>query len=56
MAHEAAASRPRLVTYTGDISYSDGTVGDWELFMENAAPVLGSTPVLVQSGNHERDG
>ncbi len=56
MAKAAAATRPGLVTYTGDISYADGIIGDWELFMENAAPVLGLAPVLVQQGNHERDG
>ena len=55
MAKQAAALQPRLVTYTGDISYSDGTLGDWELFMDNAAEVLATTPVLVQEGNHERD-
>lgn len=50
MAKQAALYSPRLVTYSGDISYSDGTIGDWELFMENAAPVLGAMPVLVQEG------
>ena len=55
MAKQAALYKPRLVTYSGDISYSDGNIGDWELFLDNAAPVLGSMPVLVQSGNHERD-
>lgn len=55
MARAAAAARPGLVSYSGDISYSDGAIGDWELFLENAAPVLGVAPVLVQQGNHERD-
>lgn len=50
MAKQAAQYSPRLVTYSGDISYSDGSIGDWELFLENAAPVLGSMPVLVQQG------
>lgn len=54
-AQVVSASKPRLLTVTGDISYSDGTLGDWELFMENAAPVLGAMPMLVQEGNHERD-
>lgn len=55
MAKQAAILQPRLVTYSGDISYSDGYLGDWELFLDNAAPVLASMPVLVQEGNHERD-
>ena len=55
MAKQIAAYKPRMVTYTGDISYSDGDTGDWELFMENAAPVLQSMPVMIQEGNHERD-
>jgi hypothetical protein len=56
MAREVAASQPRLVSYTGDISYADGTLSDWELFLDNAAPVLGAMPVIIQEGNHERDG
>lgn len=55
MAKQAALLSPRLVTITGDIAYTDGTVGDWETFLEDAAPLLASTPILIQEGNHERD-
>ena len=46
---------PRVAFVTGDISYSDGTLADWQVYMDQAQGLSTKMPFITVPGNHERD-
>eukprot|EP00249_Psilotum_nudum_P020505 c27734_g1_i1 orf=510-1811(+) len=44
-----------IVFHVGDLSYSNGYISQWDQFNEMFQQITERVPVMVASGNHERD-
>ncbi|CAK0782920.1 hypothetical protein CVIRNUC_006115 [Coccomyxa viridis] len=44
-----------LVVHNGDVSYAEGNVYGWDVFMHMMGPVISRAPYMLSPGNHERD-
>jgi len=42
-----------VVVHNGDISYADGEMGHWDVFMRKVEPIASRVPYQVTPGNHE---
>ncbi|KAK9845224.1 hypothetical protein WJX81_000461 [Elliptochloris bilobata] len=49
-----AHPRTSLIVHNGDISYAEGRVYAWDVYMDMMAPVLRRAPYMLVQGNHER--
>lgn len=49
------ANGPIATLITGDLTYSDGTLSDYQTFLENLKTTATSTPLYTAVGNHEAD-
>ena len=39
--------------FAGDLSYSDGYLGQWEDYLDMMEPLISMVPFLAGEGNHE---
>ncbi|CAL8470701.1 g10243 [Coccomyxa elongata] len=44
-----------LIVHNGDVSYAEGFVYGWNLFMDMMGPLVQQAPYMLTPGNHERD-
>jgi hypothetical protein len=49
----AAAGDIDMVIHDGDISYADGDMQHWDVFMRKIEPIASRVPYFVSPGNHE---